>query len=144
MRVDSRQTGRHLKNVEVGDGAGGTSNLLLQLKEVYGGLRLFLIQHPTVFRIIGKDSEEQNHQHHDQPRDKSFLVEDIVKDEEDKSQERDEDATVDALYNDYYDAEQFKRDGDISVTIINDMDDDTFTSATSAEDAMDYSRLQLK
>ena len=72
------------------------------------------------------------------------MVEDIVKDEEDKSQERDEDATVDALYNDYYDAEQFKRDGDISVTNINDTDDDTFTSATSTEDAMDYSRLQLK
>ena len=29
MRVDSHQIGRHLKNVEVGDGAGGTSNLLL-------------------------------------------------------------------------------------------------------------------
>jgi uncharacterized LabA/DUF88 family protein len=132
MRVESRQIGRHLKNVEVGDGAGGTSNLLLQLKEVYGGLRLFLIEHPTVFRIIDKDSEEQNHQHRNQPRDKSFWVEAIVKDEEDKSQERDEDATVDALYNDYYDAEQFKRDGYISVANINDTDDDTFTSATSA------------
>lgn len=131
MRVESRQIGRHLKNVEVGDGAGGTSNLLLQLKEVYGGLRLFLIQHPTVFRIIDKDAEDQNHQQRNQPRDKSFWVEAIVKDEEDKSQERDEGATVDALYNGDDDAEQFKRDEYISVADNNDVDDDTFTSATS-------------
>jgi len=70
-RVSSRDVGRHLKNVDVGDGIGGTTNLLEQLKDVGGGLRWFLSQHPSVFRITDRDPEEGARD----PRDKSFWIE---------------------------------------------------------------------
>jgi hypothetical protein len=60
-------------------------------------LQLYLIRHPTVSIIIEKDTEEHNHHHRNQPRDTSFLVNALAKNEEDKSQERDEDTTIDAL-----------------------------------------------
>jgi len=80
-RVESRQVGRHLKNVEIGDETGGTTNLLLQLKQVYGGLRLFLLQYPTVFRVFDKDPDPSN------PRDKSFWIEAILKDTDEEKAE---------------------------------------------------------
>ena len=63
-RVSSRDIGRYLKTVTVDDNG---SNLLIQLKEVYGGLRYFLTQYGSdVFRITDKDNSIRD------SRDKSF------------------------------------------------------------------------
>jgi len=51
--VSSRDIGRYLKTVIVDD---NESNLLVQLKDVYGGLRFFLSQYGNeVFEVIDKN-----------------------------------------------------------------------------------------
>lgn len=63
-KVSSRDIGRYLKTVRIGD--TGT-NMLDQLKDIYGGLRFFLNQYGgDVFEITDKDNVMRD------KRDKSF------------------------------------------------------------------------
>jgi hypothetical protein len=72
--VSSRDIGRHLKNVEMGDGEGGSTTMLQQLKDVHGGLRVFLQVNEDMFQITGREADVAQYLLKDDPSDRSFLV----------------------------------------------------------------------
>jgi len=88
-QVSSRDIGRYLKNVEMGDGQGGTTNMLEQLKDVHGGLRFFLSQHNNVFTIIDRAEHEEHAAQQRDPSDRTYLVE--IADIEDDFEATDDD-----------------------------------------------------
>ena len=62
--VSSRDIGRYLKSITIGNGP----NMLIQLKDIYGGLRFFLTQYGSdVFHITDKEVDPTRH-----PKDRSF------------------------------------------------------------------------
>jgi len=143
-RVESRQVGRHLKNVEIGDENGGTTNLLRQLKQVYGGLRLFLLQYPTVFRVFDKDPDPSR------PRDKSFWIEAILKDtDEEKAkiaiddQSDDMETTVKSFVEEGVDLIRTTSNTSTISSNGEHLPDQKLVVRVNYEDTMDYSRLTL-
>eukprot|EP00593_Proboscia_inermis_P002010 CAMPEP_0171295274 /NCGR_PEP_ID=MMETSP0816-20121228/3875_1 /TAXON_ID=420281 /ORGANISM="Proboscia inermis, Strain CCAP1064/1" /LENGTH=470 /DNA_ID=CAMNT_0011767817 /DNA_START=53 /DNA_END=1465 /DNA_ORIENTATION=- len=68
--ICSRDIGRYLKHVNIEDGHGGTSNMLYYMKDIYGGLRFFLLQYcKDIFGTWEPESDNRD------PGDRSFFVE---------------------------------------------------------------------